>query len=144
MIEKLLSCASLLRVGLMSDREYNEILDTLFIKMPENDLLLELEFVSSDMNKTISIILYYCGEHNVDYTVFGLFLMEGLKKTYLNLSMDIETFAAKAYELWKTIPSSIQRDEPFFTMCYADDPLSWGDTEQTRALYEKMFRFYDE
>lgn len=142
MIERLLSCATLLGVGLISDSKYNEILDTLFIKMPENDLLLELEFASSDMNKAISIILLYCGEHNVDYSVFGFFLMEGLKKAYSDFS--IETFAAKAYELWNTLPSLIQRVEPFFTMCYADDPLSWGDTEQTRGLYEKMFRFYDE
>lgn len=34
--------------------------------------------------------------------------------------------------------------DPFFTMCYADDPLSWGDKDQTRELYEQMFRFYDE
>ena len=81
MTEKLLSCATLLSVGLMSNNEYNDILDTLFIKMPEDNSLLALEFVSSD---------------------------------------------------------------PFFTMCYADDPLSWGDKDQTRELYEQMFRFYDE
>jgi hypothetical protein len=126
----------------MLDSEYNEILDALFIKLPENDLLLELEFVSSDMKKTISIILLYCGEHNVDNTVFGLFLMEELKKAYINFS--IETFAVKAYALWKTLPPFIQSVEPFLTMCYADDPLSWEDTEQTRESYEKMFRFYDE
>lgn len=141
MIERLLSCAILSRVGLILDSEYNEILDTLFIKMPENDLLLELEFASSDTNKAISIILLYCEEYNVDYSVFGFFLMEGLKKAYSNLS--IEIFAVKAYELWKTLPSPIQRVEPFFAMCYADDPLSWGYIEQTKELYEKMFRFYD-
>ena len=48
MTEKLLSCATLLSVGLMSNNEYNDILDTLFIKMPEDNSLLALEFVSSD------------------------------------------------------------------------------------------------
>jgi hypothetical protein len=144
MIEKLLSCASLLRVGLMLDYEYIDILDAMFIKTPDNELLLDLEFVSSDINKTISIIQFYCGEHNVDYAIFGRYLIEGLKKAYSCYSTDIEGFAAKVYELWNIIPSSIQSVEPFFTMCYSDDPLSWGDKEQTRRLYEKMFQFYDE
>lgn len=128
----------------MSEKEYNNILDTLFIKTPEDDLILDLEFVSSDMNTTISIIRLYCEEHNIDYTVFGQFLMEGLRKVYSRYSSDISGFAAKVYELWRVIPSTIQSVEPFYTMCYADDPLSWGDIEQSRMLYEKMFRFYDE
>ena len=45
MIEMLLSCATLLSVGLMSDKEYNHLLDTLFMEMPKDDLLLDLEYV---------------------------------------------------------------------------------------------------
>lgn len=28
--------------------------------------------------------------------------------------------------------------EPFRILCCADDPMSWGDVEQTRKLYEEM------
>ena len=144
MIEMLLSCATLLSVGLMSDKEYNHLLDTLFMEMPKDDFLLDLEYVSSNINRTISVIHCYCSEHTVDYNAFGQFLMNDLKKAYLNDSVDIEDFAAKVYTIWRNLPSTIQPVEPFWTMCYADDPLSWGDKEQTRALYEKMFSFYDE
>lgn len=144
MIEMLLFCAIFLGTGLMSHQEYNKILDTLFLEMPEDTLLLDLEYVSSDINKAISIIQCYCAEHTIDDAVFGRYLMNGLKKAYYHTGMDIKDFASKAYALWHTLPSTIQSDEPFLTMCYADDSLSWGDEKLTRELYEKMLRFYDE
>ena len=144
MIEILLSCATLLSAGFMSVKDYNNILDKLFLEMPDDALLLDLEYVSSDVNKTISIIQYYCAEHAVDYGVFGRYLMNGLKKAYYDYGLDIKDYATKVYALWRTLPSTIDSNEPFLTMSYADDPLSWGDEKQTRELYEKMFHFYDE
>lgn len=43
----------LLSVGIMSDQEYNLLLDTLFMEMPEDELLFDLEYASSDISKTI-------------------------------------------------------------------------------------------
>lgn len=43
MVEILLSYAILLYVGLVSDTEYKENLDALFVIHPDNALLLELE-----------------------------------------------------------------------------------------------------
>lgn len=34
------------------------------------------------------------------------------------------------------------KGEPFHTLSYADDPLSWNDEKQTRKLYEELFEFY--
>lgn len=143
MVERLLSYATLLSTGLMSKNDYNNILDTLFLATPEDALVLDLEYVSSDINKTISIIQCYCSEHRIDDAVFGRYLMNRLKKAYYDSSMDINDFARKAYTLWQALPSTIQSDKPFHTMCYADEPLSWGDENQTREMYEKMLRFYD-
>lgn len=39
-------------------------------------------------------------------------------------------FASRMYSLWKNLPSNIQNQQPFFTLCYADDPLSWGDEKE--------------
>ncbi|NFS12535.1 hypothetical protein FDE77_15025 [Clostridium botulinum] len=119
MAEILLLYSILLYVGLMSDAEYKEYLDALFLKNPDNDLLLELEWKTSDIEGTIKIIFYYCLENNVDYGVFGYFLI-----------------------IWRVLPSEIEDKEPFFTLCYADDPLSWGDEDQTREIYQKMFQYY--
>ena len=46
------------------------------------------------------------------------------------------------YSLWESLPGNIQNIEPFFTLSYADDPLSWGDEEQTRNIYEYMLNYY--
>jgi hypothetical protein len=40
------------------------------------------------------------------------------------------------------LPSVIQSVEPFWSLSYADDPLSWGDVNQTKELYEEMLNFY--
>ena len=143
MIEILLSCSTLLSVGLMPHKDYTDTLDALFLEMPENNLLLDLEFITSDIDKTIAEINIYCAEHDIDFAAFGQFLMKGLKKAYSDSGTDIKDFADKVYAIWNMLPSSIQTAEPFWTMNYGDDPLSWGDIEQTKELYEKMLRFYN-
>lgn len=143
MVEQLLSYATLLSVGLMSVKEYNNILDELFLEMPEDSLLLDLEFVSSDISETISIINDYCLKRSVDYDVFGRSLMNALKKTYHEYGSNIENYTSAIYTLWGTLPLSIRSNEPFHTMCYAGDPLSWGDEKQSRELCEEMLHYYD-
>ena len=46
------------------------------------------------------------------------------------------------YGLWESLPGNIQDIEPFWTLSYADEPLSWGDEEQTRDIYEYMLDYY--
>ena len=46
------------------------------------------------------------------------------------------------YLLWKSLPGEIQDKQPFFTLSYADDPLSWEDEKQTRFIYENMLNYY--
>ncbi|MGL5087071.1 MAG: hypothetical protein ACRC68_15385 [Clostridium sp.] len=53
MVEILLSYAVLLYVELVSDVEYKENLDEYFLKHPNNDLLLELEWRTLDIEGTI-------------------------------------------------------------------------------------------
>ena len=142
MVEKLLSYAILLYVGLVSDAEYKENLDTHFLKNPDNDLLLELEWRTLDIQGAIKIIFDYCLENNVDYDTFGCFLLSKLEGIYYQDNMDIQSFGSKMYSIWRVLPSEIQSKEPFWTLCHADDSLSWGDERQTRELYQKMFQYY--
>lgn len=46
------------------------------------------------------------------------------------------------YSLWENLPGNIQDIEPFWTLSYADDSLSWGDEEQTRNIYEHILNYY--
>lgn len=143
MIERLFTYAILLEVGLLTSEEYNNYLDSLFIKSPNNDLLLELEWESSNTRKTIVIIRNHCEMNTIEYKVFGQILLKNLKRIYFQGEIKLHTFSTKIYKVWKELPSNVQEIEPFWIMSYADDPLSWGDEEQTRKLYENMFDFYN-
>ena len=143
MFEILLSYAILLEVGLISDTEYKEYLNELFLQHSDNDLLLELEWESFDREQTVKIILNHCFENGFNYYIFGCFLFSKLEETYYRNDMDIRCFSSKAYSIWRLLPSNIQNKEPFWTLNYADDPLSWGDEQQTRELYQKAFQYYN-
>ena len=144
MVEILLSYAILLYVGLVSEAEYKENLDAHFLKYPDDDFLLELEWKTLDIEGTIKNIFDYCLENNVNYDTFGSFLISKLEEIYYQDDMDIRFFGSKMYSIWGVLPSEIESKEPFWTLCYADDPLSWGDEGQTRELYQKMFQYYKE
>ena len=143
MFEKLLAYAFLLDAGIVPRSDYGEYLDSVFIETPDNEMLLELEWCVSDIQKSISIIRQQCYENSIDYDIFGRFLFSKLEEAYFLNGMDIEIFGEKSYAIWQHLPEEIHHSEPFWTLCYADDPLSWGDEKQTREIYEKAFRFYD-
>ena len=134
--------AILMDVELMSDTEYGECLDVLFMNTPDDDLLLELEWCSSDIRKSIKMIYDYCTALPPDYSVVGRILTNRAKRFYYKDGMTLNSFCEKMYSLWKMLPSDIQGDDPFHILCYAGDPLGWGDIEQTRELCEKFFNYY--
>ena len=76
-----------------------------------------------------------------DTECFGKILMRSLLRIYE--SIDIALFAKKMYSLWNKLPRDIGQKEPFLTLCYADDCLSYHDEEQCRKLYEKAMCYYD-
>ena len=114
----------------------------MFLNNPENDDLLYLVW-EKDIQKVIIYIRTQIDYNAVDYEVFGKILMKKLKEYYKGTS-DIKYFADRMYNLWEDLPGQIQDIEPFWTLCYADDPLSWGDEEQTKSIYENMMNFYED
>ena len=96
-----------------------------------------------DIQKVIIYIRTQIDYNAVDYEVFGKILMKKLKEYYKGTS-DIKYFTDRMYNLWEDLPGQIQDIEPFWTLCYADDPLSWGDEEQTKSIYENMMNFYED
>ena len=138
-MEELLVFALLLCEGILSEDEYWKRLDELFLESPEDDNFLYLEW-ETNIKKAIAYIT------NIDYAIFdyGLFgkiLMEKLR-IYYEQCLDIKNFSERMYLLWEDLPFDIQDKQPFYTLCYADDALSWGDEEQTRKLYEVMLNYY--
>lgn len=133
--------AILLYEKLVTENEYRKRLDELFLNSPENDDLLYLEW-ETNMKEAIIYVRTHMDYNNLDIERFGRILMGKLKVVYENCS-DIKRFASRMYSLWENLPGNIQNIEPFWTLCYADDPLSWGDEEQTRNIYEYMLNYYE-
>lgn len=139
-MEELLVYALLLCEELVTENEYSKRLDELFLSSPENDDLLCLEW-ETDIKKAIIYIRTHIDYNCLDLDRFGRILMGKLEVIYEKCP-DIKYFATRMYHLWESLPGNIQNLEPFWTLCYADDPLSWGDEEQTRNLYEHMLSYY--
>ena len=139
-MEELFVYAILLYEGFVTEHEYNKRLDELFLSNPENDDLLYLEW-ETNIKKAIIYIKTNVDYKKLDLEQFGRILMSNLKRVYVNCS-DIRYFASRMYSLWKSLPGEIQNVEPFWILSYADDPLSWGDEEQTRNIYEHMLNYY--
>ena len=143
MIETLLVYAYLIDSDSINKSEYEEDLNEIYEKTPNNDLLLELEWCTNDLQKSKEIIFdYYFNNREIDYNVFGCFLMKKLKNLLSQKDMCIEEFCSRIYNIWSNLPNDIMQEEPFWAMSYADEPLSWGDTQQTYSICGKMFDFY--
>lgn len=139
-MEELLVYTILLNEGLAAEDEYSVRLDELFLNNPENDDLLCLEW-ETDIKKAIIYVRTHLDYASLDAERFGRILMNRLKICYKNCP-DIKEFAERMYCIWKSLPENIQDMEPFFALCYADDPLSYGDEKQTRSIYEHIFNYY--
>lgn len=139
-MEELLVYAILLDEELVTESEYNKRLDELFLNNPEDDGLLCLEW-ETDIKKAIIYIRTHIDYKSLNHERFGGILMSKLKVVYENCS-DIKKIANRMYSLWESLPGIIQNIEPFFSLSYADDPLSWGDEEQAKNIYEYMLNCY--
>lgn len=140
-----LICKSLLwEVGFTNGDDYNKTLDEMFLENSDSDMLLELESCSSDCDTTFDVLQRYwkyeCKEFSVE--IFGRCLTGDLKTIYESNVFSIKDFGEKCYSLYQQLPDELDTIEPFHTLSYADDPLSWGDEEQTRKIYEDFFNFY--
>ncbi len=144
-MEELLACVFLYREGLLPEEDCRKKVDELFLADPENDFLLELEWNLQSMKEVGVRVWVYCGAHRAALSdeVFGRFLMARLREVYQQEGLDLYTFARRMYSLWKGLPPWLQNVQPFWTLCYADDPLSWGDEAQTRELYQRMLDYYE-
>lgn len=79
--------------------------------------------------------------NNFDLDRFGKILLSRLEAIYINCT-DIKWFADRMYALWESLPENIRHIGPFQTLCCADDPLSWGEEEETRKIYECILNYY--
>lgn len=131
-------------IGFHSSDKYNALLDAKFLREPQNEVYLDLETHSSDLLSSMGRFTRYweyeCEDFHSD--LFGKQLFSGLKAIYDTNAIEISDFGNRCEKLWCVLPDSIRETEPFDTLGYAKEPLSWGDAAQTRQLYENAFAFY--
>lgn len=137
-MEKLFVYALLYSEGFDMWAMYSNTLDKLFIENPEDENYLSLEGMAPKEAVLHTIAIMHRNTFDTGY--FGKILMESLRQIYENIRL--ETFAKKMYSLWNKLPGFVDKEEPFFTLCYADDCLSYGDEYRCRQLYEKAMNYY--
>ncbi|MBR1738269.1 MAG: hypothetical protein IJ736_14885 [Firmicutes bacterium] len=137
-MEELFVYALLYVTGYEEIDEYCRVLDRLFLNDPENEELLDLEWM--DDKDAMFHLFYLMQTEPMNYDKFGTFLMNKLDLIYRKSKID--DFVEKMYRLWKNMPDTVSREEPFYTFCYADDCLYCGDEQQCRELCEKTLNYY--
>lgn len=140
-MEELLAYAYLLGMDLIPEEIYEEKLNELFLEDPTDEDLLELEFLNRNRKETVIYIRTHINYNDMDIDKFGRMLFTLLRPIYA--SMDIHRFGSVMYSLWEGLPGNLQSIKPFWTLSYADDPLSWGDVKQSREIYEEMLNYYE-
>ena len=140
-MNELLAYAILLCEGIVSDELFNSRLDTVFLENPNDDMLMELECIGNAEKAAASLRAKF-DYSKLDKALFGRTMMKELRE-YCRLYGVTKQFGEKMYLLWESLPGCIQDEEPFSILTYADDPLSWGDEQQSREIYEKAFDYYD-
>lgn len=145
-MECLLAYAYLCGLGFCSAQEYRVHLDKMFLNTPDDELLLELEECSGNYKETFARLKRYFEyeANSFDDNKFGKILFHGLEAAYKSDVYTMAEFGSRCYELYQMLPGFLEQKQPFWILSYADDPLSWGDEEQSRTLYEKAFDFFKE
>ena len=144
-MEELLACVILCGEGLLPWEVYQEKLDALFLADPDDDLLQELEWNAGDWKGAYARIREYWEGHaeSIRMEAFGRFFLDRLKEIFWQEDLDLRRFGKRMYVLWENLPPWLQDVQPFWTLSYADDPLSWGDVEQSRKIYREMLEYYE-
>lgn len=142
-IEKLTALCMLWAFGLGSKEDYCAVLDELFLENPEDDFLLELEDCTRDAAASLARLspLMSSGEFDVD--AFGRELFSQLEKFCDSGAVSMKEFGRRGYNLWCQFPREFDSDEPFFTLCWADEFYYEGSGWQ-RGYYQNAFDYYKE
>lgn len=141
-----------LSAGFINMEEYNQWLNENFLNSEilsfsetENDLLLELEFCSSDKNKTIDMLhsYLYSKINKLNYKILGKKLLDKLKEKYNENPENLEEWTHKLYDVWRILPREMSEQEPFYTMSYIDDIYSYAERNECLKKIHWLLNYYN-
>ncbi len=120
---------------------YNEKLDELFLKYPDNSDFLELELLCGNVKESMIYIKEHISFNDINIENFEKKFIECLKILYND--MNIKDFSELSYKIWNVLPEYISQKDPFIVLCYAGDSLSWGDELSAKENFERIFSYYE-
>ena len=143
-MEKLLVYAYLWRLSLNDGQEYNDHLDMLFLKDPDNYLLLELELLTDAESALKRLKRYFDFETGAfDAILFGKTLFFELGNVYHSRTVSIALFAEKCYELYTMLPVQVNDlEEPYDVLSYIDDMIEYNSLQEIEGTIDKMINYY--
>lgn len=120
---------------------YNEKLDELFLKYPDNSDFFELELLCGNVKESMIYIKEHISFNDINIENFEKKFIECLKILYND--MNIKDFSELSYKIWNVLPEYISQKDPFIVLCYAGDSLSWGDELSAKENFERIFSYYE-
>lgn len=138
-METLYAQCLLLTLGLAAGEAYADTLHRAYRARPESALLTGLEACFPDAGHSLSLLEDAAAEQGNGFfqAAFAKALFTGLQAVYTENSFSLPHLGKKCYALWKALPPSLRDQEPFLTLSYAQDSLSWGDEAAMRAHLER-------
>ena len=144
MWEHLLASLLLEASGFHLENNYEETLNQYFVQNPEDEFLLELEYFSSDLEKSLNMLkrnfAYYPNKY--DGHKFASIICKQLEEIYENTTL--KEFVPCAYRLWQILPMDRRGKAPLSDLCYFTKSPAKKDLVRADATYREMFRYYSD
>lgn len=140
-MEHLYACCLLWALGFTNSESYTDALHASFRNRPESSALFALEESFPDAGRSLSLLEAACtaGGSGFSQAAFAKALFSDLRAVYNENLFPLPFFGRKCYALWQALPPFLRHEEPFLTLSYVQDSLSWGDEDGMRAHLEAAF-----
>lgn len=145
MWEELLAAATLERAGFLLDNKdegnYEKLLNQYFMQNIEDEFLLELQIISSDLEQTFYRLKKDCARNFKKYNRcrFAYIVCKKLEKIYNNISL--KEFTDCACRLWEMLPIC-QLEPPLSDLRYLHQVPVKRDIVCLAMTCREMFRYY--
>lgn len=144
-MEKLAVLCCLWAFGFGEREDYSAELDRLFLLLPEDDFLPELEDLGGD-SYAAWVRISPLVESSLNADEFGKELLAALEKIYNENRLSPLEFGERRLHMLYNLPRKISDNEPFHSLFFADIPYDkyYYDEKQTREIYQNAFDYYKE
>jgi len=136
-----------LKTNFINFGDYEKWLNKCFIIDNTNsEILLDLEFHSGNVEKTIDELYFYLFNKvgTLNYPKIGKMIIDELKVQYENNPDSLRQITPKLYEIWTLLPFEIAEQKPFIAFNSIDDLWAWINDDPVIEVINWLINYYDE